>query len=911
MGKALVLLLAVLFTPVDRLYAQMHMGATVDAQHVMFGPEFIPRRTDLPKQLIVAGGATVELDATSAFDYIEVSGTLRVSRAHDTTLTFTHLIVMPGGVLDVGTQADPIPCGVSVLFVIRNVPIDTTIDPYQWGNGLVNFGRQTRVGCAKTSFLEALGSLPAGTNQIALATAPNGWRVGDELLIPDTAPPSLVQNGITVSRRETPVTIAAINNSTVVLSKPLDFEHNTIIAPNGVAVVRPRVGNLTRNIVVQSEDQFGTRGHTADIGDDASWDVEYNALLGLGRTLAKPVDNTVLPHIGTNQIGKYAAHHHHANSSVGSIDRGNVIRGNPNTTKWAISVHGTSDALVEDNIAIDFPGAGVVTEDGYEVRNVFRHNMAAYIGASNAADLNVFAGQVDVQNGCPGCEGSGFWFHGVMNTFDRNEGWNSVRGINLFNQQQVAGLYPSQPGGMPDTPNDNHTMQPIAMTSNVAVANTVSGYEFWAVRRFPNVALVAANNWGIQADGVQSDGIDHFYQNPTIVCGNTTQIGILASKAYTGSFELQGGYVGGCNIGIMGGGGVNFENVTGATLQNATNMNLLPDHATFDHVTHLPLGNLPHTYLVMDNGDIRTLQPDLVWSGVGPLPRVGASRWAPQRGSQIIVHSWQGDGRDYQLFYKQQLGNLPAWYSAPAQHVWDPPIQGLTMQQSWDQLGMSYAGDVLAPSAAITLDGLAWGYARAGLTTTFSAPRAIVTFPTMREPALGPDGRDPSFTGYVRIWALNTGDPSAASDVTWYSVDDDPPVAWGSHGEVPDRLDDRSFNTPHADPGVHTVKMWRTGMDGVTQIASSVWTSQYFVSTPSIPPPTTVLVPNIVGSTQAIATSTLTAAGFVVGTVSSANSSSVAAGLVISQNPAGGSSAQAGTPVALVVSLGPAPTTPR
>jgi hypothetical protein len=217
---------------------------------------------------------------------------------------------------------------------------------------------------------------------------------------------------------------------------------------------------------------------------------------------------------------------------VGSIDRGNVIRGNPNTTKWAMSVHGTSDVLVEDNIAIDFPGAGIVTEDGYEVRNVFRHNMAAYIGGTSAGQLTTFAGQIDVQNGCPGCEGSGFWFHGVMNSFDRNEGWDSFRGINLFNQQQVAGLYPSRPGVMPDTPNDNHTMQPIAMTNNVGIGNAMTGYEFWAVRRFPNVGLVVANNGGIQADGVQSDGIDHFYQNPTIVCANTAQIGSRAAAVW-------------------------------------------------------------------------------------------------------------------------------------------------------------------------------------------------------------------------------------------------------------------------------------------------------------------------------------------------------------------------------------------
>jgi len=52
--------------------------------------------------------------------------------------------------------------------------------------------------------------------------------------------------------------------------------------------------------------------------------------------------------------------HHHAGSSVGSGDAGNVFQGSPTTTKWALALHDTSDALVERNIAVDFPGAGIV-----------------------------------------------------------------------------------------------------------------------------------------------------------------------------------------------------------------------------------------------------------------------------------------------------------------------------------------------------------------------------------------------------------------------------------------------------------------------------------------------------------------------------------------------------------------------
>jgi beta-lactam-binding protein with PASTA domain/Ca2+-binding RTX toxin-like protein len=72
------------------------------------------------------------------------------------------------------------------------------------------------------------------------------------------------------------------------------------------------------------------------------------------------------------------------------------------------------------------------------------------------------------------------------------------------------------------------------------------------------------------------------------------------------------------------------------------------------------------------------------------------------------------------------------------------------------------------------------------------------------------------------------------------------------------------------------------------------------------PPPVTV--PNVVGQTQAAASSSLTAAGLTVGAVTFSPSTTVAAGSVISQTPAAGASAPAGSAVALVVSQGTPPT---
>jgi beta-lactam-binding protein with PASTA domain len=66
-------------------------------------------------------------------------------------------------------------------------------------------------------------------------------------------------------------------------------------------------------------------------------------------------------------------------------------------------------------------------------------------------------------------------------------------------------------------------------------------------------------------------------------------------------------------------------------------------------------------------------------------------------------------------------------------------------------------------------------------------------------------------------------------------------------------------------------------------------------------------VPNVVGDTQAAATTAITGAGLVVGTVTSASSSTVPSGDVISQSPAAGTSVAPGSAVNLVISTGPPP----
>lgn len=895
--------------------AQPHptMPVVVQADRILIGAEYVKRCIDLPTKLVVAAGQTVTAPATGTFDCVEVSGTLVIARNQDTTLRFTHFMILPGGTLDAGTAADPILR--KVTFIIRDVPIDPARDPFQWGNGLLNFGKQTRVGMPKTSFLQATGSLAAGATTLTLADDPNNWAVGDELLIPDTDKPVITGDGLQLtavpSRREAKVTIAAIAGRQVTLSKPLDFPHLAITDPQGVVVLRPRVANLTRNIIVASEHAAtplsGTRGHTVDIGHDATWDIRSNEFVQLGRTSNTPLDDFVAAttHFGTNQRGKYAEHHHHVGSAVGSVDQGNVYRGHPLTTKWALAVHATSDALVKDNVGIDFPGAIFVTEDGYEVRNVFDHNFGAY-SMGIPGDALGTPDDVHIKNGCPGCSGAGFWLHGVRNSLTGNEAWNNFRGIDLFNQNATAGTYPSAPGLMPDTPfapTDNRLMQPIVFDDNVAAANTNTGLENWATATFPNRNFIGAYN-GAQIAGVLSDGIDHYHIKPILICKpETGSIGMIANQAYSRDFKVDGGgQIAGCSVGIHGGGGTSGLFVNGPAslvLQNEVNIDQVPHVMKLTNVMHVPLGAHPHQYITF--GNIGRFSGTF-WTQDEPLPDVGDSDWRNQIGSQWKIEGWQGTTQNYLLLHTQQLGTRDAWYSGPGPHGWNTPVKGLSMQQSWDRYGMAWGGDVLKDADKVILDGVINAYGRAGFGVSLSPPRAVVSFPTMREPAVA---RGESNDMQISFSALATGNMALASDRFKTQIDNGPIIDLRDY--VVPTGSDRSFNASVSGLGVHTVNVWLTQKDNPTvELAGSRWSSQFCVGATC-----QTTVPGVKGLTIAYASNAIMSVGLAVGPQTTMHSDTVLEGRVMATLPAVGTTVPQNTVVGLVISSGPAsvPTT--
>jgi len=794
------------------------MPIGVQPDRITIGNEFVPRFLDLSHVLVVPAGAVVTAPADSTWDYIEVAGVLRVDRLKDTVLRFTHLVILPGGVLDVGTVADPIPADRRVQLIVRDVPINTARDPFQWGNALLNFGRQTRVGAQKAAWLPVDAALAAGDKGLTLAADPIGWRVGDELVVTDTVQrlPSPAK-----PRREGTVRITAIAGREVTLSKPLDFAHPAISDPDGAVILMPRVANLTRNITVASELPTGTPGHTANIGQDATWDVRYNAFVGLGRTRAVPLDsaNPATGHIGTNQIGRYADHHHHA-QGFGSTSIGNAYCGRAGGGKWGLAIHATHDELVEDNVAVDFPGAGFVTEDGYEVRNVFRHNLALYSLGNHTGDANIEG--ANVLNNNPGTAGNGFWFRGVTQTIDRNEAWNNAIGFNLFNQNQAAGLFPSKPGLMPDTVFNREVAVPVSFADNIGAANSFDGLEFWGLPSAPVQRVILAFNAAVQFFQAQSDPARPQFVDAQFVCSGGRGIGVGLVIGYTQSVSLAGGRVVGCRTGVSG--PAITTRLIGVTLQNVTNIDYanVPQNGSsyYENVTHRALPGFSPEFIVFGT--------TAVWSPGDPLPVVPLSSWTIQQGSRHRIKNWQGTGQNFRLFERQQLASVAAWPSTNAsEHAGDCPDAGLTMGQCWANYGLAYGGEALSDTEAIVLPGVINGLAHAGLDALLGPPRAVVTYPTIREAA-------PVTADGVLVHAVLTGDAKAASPLMFVSVDGAPPV--GVPPPFESGIDQRLFYVKVAPQGVHEIRTWRATNAG-QMIGASLMKFQFAVGAFTAPPP--------------------------------------------------------------------------
>jgi hypothetical protein len=395
-------------------------------------------------RVLITAGTQVSYDVVSDAQVtcVDVEGVLAFRTDRNTRMTVGTITVLESGRLEVGTVDAPIAANVRAELVIADQPVDTTRDPEQLTVGLVGLGTVRMHGALKTpTFIRAAAEPLAGQTSLRLEQPVSGWNAGDTLVLPDTRQLKQGERAGNYVPQWEALQATGISGSTIALSGALAFNHRGARNGAGASEFLPHVGNVSRNVIVRSENPAGTRGHVIFVAR-ADVDIRYALFKDLGRTRMGVLNSTeydangTLRHVGTNQIGRYSLHFHHAFGPKAPQANGYqfTVIGNAidDASKWGITVHNSHYGLIQDNVVYNSRGAGIVAEDGTESFNVFEHNFAMRSeGSGEFAPRSGYGGATPD----PGGEGAGFWLRGPNNILRNNVAAN----VDVFGYAIAAG----------------------------------------------------------------------------------------------------------------------------------------------------------------------------------------------------------------------------------------------------------------------------------------------------------------------------------------------------------------------------------------------------------------------------------------------------------------------------------------
>lgn len=265
----------------------------------------------------------------------------------------------------------------------------------------------------RRTWLKLADDASQGQSQVVVEEAVPDWRVGDEIIVTASdrgaafgsyrAGARDANEAQTETRR-----IAALDGPTLTLDKPLDFTHA------GTGEFRAEAANLSRNVIVESADPGGVRGHTV-----------FHRFSRGGISYAR------FAHLGKEGVlGRYAIHFHLAGDTMrGSGVQGAAIVDSHN--RW-ITIHGTRYLVVRDCVGFQSVGHGFFLEDGSEVYNLLDRNLGvqAFRGPRLPNQVLPFD-----EN-----EGAAFWWANGRNSFTRNVGCENDQYGFRYDMQRTSGF---------------------------------------------------------------------------------------------------------------------------------------------------------------------------------------------------------------------------------------------------------------------------------------------------------------------------------------------------------------------------------------------------------------------------------------------------------------------------------------
>ncbi len=315
--------------------------------------------------------------------------------------------------LEIGTTNEPLPANVTARIVLHYVegadkeeaPV-LTCRP----GGRVDFHGAPM----SRTWLDLGGDAKPGETTITLSAEVTGWAVGDEILVTGEEREGTRDGEFTSETRR----LTGIDGTRLTLERALEHVHS------GTGRYRCEAANLSRNVVVESADPEGVRGHTM-IHRHGAGSISYARFAHLGKE---------------GVLGRYPIHFHLCRDSLrGSSVVGAAIVDSHN--RW-VTIHNTQYMVVRDCVGFGSVGHGYFLEDGTEVYNVLDRNLG--VQAYRGKPLPEQALPFDPN------EGGAFWWANGRNTFIRNTACENHEYGYRYDSQKRSNFDSNLPIRMPD-----------------------------------------------------------------------------------------------------------------------------------------------------------------------------------------------------------------------------------------------------------------------------------------------------------------------------------------------------------------------------------------------------------------------------------------------------------------------------
>jgi len=331
---------------------------------------------------VPADGAVVTIDkglevvldvSTPPLHGLNLNG--KLSFADNKDLELTTEWIMLHGELEIGTEAKPHTRNATITLT-NNVPDENIME--MGDRGIMIMGGTLNLhGNRKDSWTKLTKTAAAGSNTIEVMNT-GDWKKGDTIVVASTDyEPHQAER----------LTIASVSGKVITLDKKLDYMHYGQVT-FGVDE-RAEVGMLSRNIHLQAS-------------ADAEKSFSGGHVMAMAGSTMK-VSGVEFFRMGQHEsLARYPIHWHLVGDTQGQYIENSAIH---DTYSRCVTVHGTNNVRVENNVAYNNVGHCYFLEDGVEHGNQYVNNLGILTKCNTNRPCNSTNAVVGVYGGTPGQNG--------------------------------------------------------------------------------------------------------------------------------------------------------------------------------------------------------------------------------------------------------------------------------------------------------------------------------------------------------------------------------------------------------------------------------------------------------------------------------------------------------------------------